>query len=148
MNEPILEKVFLALRTNFIEGFPKEHITIRYYNSIRWTVLLQDAHRLDKKLPATIVHKGTIESWTSGANRFRGLHVSSPDSMILDHLSMPHITIPTQYLKGLAIADIPSHEVVDTLWLGKKNEKNQYVWAKVSGAPVGYTALNEPEFMP
>ena len=137
INDPILEKVFLALRPNFIPGFAKEHITLRYYKTIRWSVLLQDAARMDKKLPATILHNGSIQSWTAGPNRFRGLWVSSPDSTILDHLSMPHITVPTQYLKNLNIHDIQSLEVIDTLWLGK-SVKGSYVWTKVSNAPVEY----------
>lgn len=147
INDPILEKVFLALRTNFIPDFPKEHVTLRYYKEVRWTVLLQDAARLDKKLPATIIHKG-VHMWKSGSMQYRGLHVSSPDSLILDHLSMPHITVPKAILEKTNIHEINSHEIVDSLWLGKSNGKGQYVWAKVSDAPVGYSALSNPEFMP
>lgn len=135
INNPVLEKVFLALRTNFIPNHPKEHITLRYYKSIRWDVLLADAKRLDKKLPATIVHKG-IHSWVSGRERFTGLHVSAPDSTILDHLSMPHITVSTKILNKVKMEDVPSHEVIDTLWLGKKQGDN-YLWTKVSSAPIG-----------
>lgn len=147
MNDPILEKVFLALRTNFIPDYAKEHITLRYYNEVRWSVLLKDAHRMDKKLPATIIHKG-VHMWKSGATQYRGLHVSSPDSLILDHLAMPHITIPKAILEKTNIHEIQELEIADTLWLGKSDGKGHYVWAKVSGAPVGYTALSEPEFTP
>lgn len=132
---PVLEKVFLALRTNFVPDHNKEHITLRYYNSIRWDTLLRDAARLDKKLPATIVHKG-LHSWRSGKETFTGLHVSAPDSTVLDHLAMPHITIPFHLLEKFIIDEAPSHEIVDTLWVGKK-VNGQYIWAKVSDKPIG-----------
>ena len=141
MNDPILEKVFLALRTNFVPDYPKEHVTLRYYKEVRWSVLLQDAARLDKKLPATIIHKG-IHMWKAGQTQYRGFHVSSPDSLILDHLSMPHITIPKNILEKLNVHDIQSHEVVDTLWVGQSTGKGSYVWAKASGA-----SIEAPEFV-
>lgn len=135
VSNPILEKVFLALRTNFIPGHSREHITLRYYDEVRWETLLKDAERLDKKLPATIVHKGR-HNWNANGNTFTGLLVSSPDSMILDHLNMPHITVPKRILDRTDLADIQPLEVVDTLWVSKK-VNGQFVWSKVSDAPIG-----------
>lgn len=84
--------------------------------------------------------------WKTGVIQHRGLWVKAPDSLILDHLSMPHITVPKNLLEKTDIHEIQSHEIVDTLWLGKSDGKGRYVWAKVSGAPVGYSALSHPEF--
>ena len=133
---PVLEKVFLALRTNFIPDFAKEHITLRYYKNIRWQTLLMDAARLDKKLPATVIHDGEWHTWRSGGNSFRGLWLKAPDSPIFDHLNMPHITVPNRFAKYVDLHEIPSLEVIDSLWVGRSINGN-YHWTKVSGKPVG-----------
>ncbi len=140
MNNPVLEKVFLALRPEFFPEYKLEHVTLRYYKSIRWDTLLMDAERLDRKLPATLINKGFI-NWNTGKQSFTGLSISAPDSLILDHLAMPHITVPTfiknRYVRHGDVLDIPDHYIVDTLWLGKKVDKN-YVWAKVNSKDVEF----------
>lgn len=134
---PVLNKVFLALRTNFIEGLPTEHITLRYYKNIRWDVLIQDAERLDKKLPATIVHDGKLHEWPGGkATKFTGLWVTAPDSVVLDHLNMPHITIPFSIAKELDLSSIQSHEVATQLWLGHKIN-GQQMWSRITNKQIG-----------
>jgi hypothetical protein len=138
IKDPILSKEFLALRTNFIPNHPTEHITLRYYQKdIRWSVLLQDALRLEKKLPATIVHDGKMHNWAGGANtRYFGLWVSAPDATILDHLKMPHITVPVALTKDLDLNEIPSHEIVAQLWLGYK-VNGQQMWSKINNKQIG-----------
>ena len=136
MNDPVLEKVFLALRTNFIPDYPKEHVTLRYYKMVRWSVLLDDAAKLERHLPSTIVHKG-VHHWKAGRKQYDGLWVSAPDTLLLEHLAMPHITVPTSILERTNIHDIQSHEIVDTLWLGK-SIKGNYIWSKVSNSPIEY----------
>lgn len=94
---------------------------------------------MDKKLPATIIHD-SVHAWKSGTKHYKGLWVKCPDSLILDHLAMPHITVPVKVLEKVNVHNIQSHEIVDTLWLGKSDKKGSYLWAKVSNAPI------EPEF--
>ena len=50
LNNPMLEKVFLSLRPNFFPDYHKEHITLRYYNCVRWDVLMQDCGRISAPL--------------------------------------------------------------------------------------------------
>lgn len=126
---PIVEKVFLALRPNFFPGFHKEHVTLRYYNRIRWDVLQQDARRMEKHLPQLLVpyRYDTWQAWGKGP-----LHdglILERNAGVLEHLPMPHITMDkrTWNLKPLLINLAP--QAVSTLWVGK-SINGSYVWAK------------------
>lgn len=130
IKNPMLEKVFLALRPNFFPDEPREHITLKYYNRIQWDVLLEEAARMEK-LPAIIepVHYSTWQAWGKGP-WYRGLIVSNPGGTILDHLHMPHITLTQDWDSKPLIANLEP-QIVDTLWIGKSVNK-QLIWAKVA----------------
>lgn len=149
LSNPILEKVFLALRPNFFPEYHREHITLRYYNQIRWDVLLQDCLRLEKDLPATI-NPLVYSSWKSNVDgkSFQGLLVESKDSQVLDHLEMPHVTLPNDIqLQNLGDAFELESQVVDTLWVGKKID-GQLIWARFDGRPVTAFKYAEPTVPP
>lgn len=133
----IVRKVFLALRTDFIPGLPSEHITLAYFDTIEWAKLVKSAVQFDEMLPATIVLKEamTWESWADDGV-YAGYSVTSPDSLILDHLSMPHITVPLPLLENM---ERTNHdvEIIDRLWLGKKIE-GQLRWMRINNEQIGH----------
>lgn len=135
MHRTVLSKVFLALRTDFIPGFHTEHITLAYFDEISWDKLTKRAAQLDNMLPATIVLKEAM-TWESNADNgvYAGYRVSSPDSLILDHLSMPHITVPLASIDSLEVQH--DAEVVDRLWVGKKID-GHLTWMRVSNKQIG-----------
>lgn len=134
VKNPLLEKVFLALRPNFFPGYNREHITLKYYNSIRWETLLEHGARLEKQLPATIEPEGYHRWQAFGKGQwYEGLLVSNKGGTILDHLNMPHITLPkdSHYPIGANLEP----QIVDTLWLGKSINK-QYLWVKLTNRQI------------
>lgn len=137
LSNPILEKVFLSLRPNFFPEYHKEHITLRYYNRVRWDVLMQDCGRMEKDLPATISPL-IYSSWKSNVDgkSFQGLLVESKGSGILDHLEMPHITLPDDHVFDAGVPWGLEPQIVDTLWLGKKIE-GRLIWAKYDTRSLG-----------
>lgn len=129
-----LTKVFLALRTDFIPGLPTEHITLQYFDEVYWWKLVKSAIEFDEKLPATIVLKEAME-WQSftDSQKYTGYSVHSPDSPILDHLSMPHITVPKHLIDTEPQRDV---DVIDRLWLGKRID-GHLTWMRVSNKQLG-----------
>lgn len=140
IKNPTLFKVFLALRPNFFEGVHTEHITLKYFNQIKWDELLNQAAKFDRQLPATI-HFKEYGVWypfdDTSKSRCFGAHVITEDSNILNHLQMPHISLTKEqwYYKPLAI-NVEPVQVVDTLWIGKKIN-GALVWAKVNNKQIG-----------
>jgi hypothetical protein len=141
----MLEKVFLALRTDFIPELITEHITLAYFYEIRWDALLDIAEKYDKMLPATIHLYGKMQ-WEAGGQKYQGFDVASHDSNILRMLRMPHITVPKPMLDKIQPRDLDSVQIVDRLYLGKK-VNNQLIWATVKNDQIGpgNAALNFPE---
>lgn len=127
---PIVEKVFLALRPNFFPGFHKEHVTLRYYNRIRWDVLQQDAARMEKHLPQLLVpyRYDTWRTFEKGNKYFRGLILEN-NAGVLEHLKMPHITMNEEEWDKKPVLVNLQPQAVSTLWVGK-SINGSYVWAK------------------
>ena len=142
---PMLNKVFLALRTNFVPELHSEHITLAYFFEIRWDALLDIAHKLDKQLPATIHIKEKME-WVSGEKTYNGFNVACRDSTILDKIGMPHITVPKHILDVIEPRDLEPIEVVDRLYLGKSID-HKIVWATIRNDQIGpgNAAVNWPD---
>ena len=134
---PMLNKVFLALRTNFIPELKSEHITLAYFNQIRWDALLDIAERYDNQLPATIQIYGKMK-WESNAEggEYWGFDVASHDSTILKNLNMPHITVPKWMIDQIEPRDLDSVQVIDRLHIGKK-VNNQLIWATLKNNQIG-----------
>lgn len=127
---PLAEKVFLALRPNFFPGYYKEHVTLRYYNRIRWDVLLQDAARMEKHLPALLApaRYDTWQAWGKGP-QYKGL-ILERNSMLLEHLNMPHITMDNKTWNSKPLFIHLAPQAVSTLWVGK-SINGSYVWTKL-----------------
>jgi hypothetical protein len=143
IKQPYLAKVFLALRTNFIPELRDEHITLAYFQEIRWDALLDIAEKYDKMLPATIQIYGKMTWKGFDGGEYHGFDVNSWDSNILRMLKMPHITVPKHILDMIKPIDLEPVEVVDRLYLGKKIN-GQLVWATVKSDQIGpgHAALN------
>jgi hypothetical protein len=136
IKNPTLEKVFIALRTNFFENYPKEHITLKYFHSITWLRLLQECSRLEQQLPATI-QPMYYQAWQSRSKDGKwnyGLVVDCMDTPIVNHLNMPHITLPKE-LPTPAVGNMEP-QIVDTLWIGK-SINGHYIWAKHNSKQLG-----------
>lgn len=133
----MLNKVFLALRTNFIPELKSEHITLAYFKQIRWDALLDISERYDNQLPATIHLYGKMR-WESNADggEYWGFDVASSDSNILQHLEMPHITVPKSLLDTLEPRDMDPVQVIDRLYIGKK-VNSQLMWATIKNNQIG-----------
>ncbi len=136
IQQPYLQKVFLALRTNFIPELESEHITLAYFYEIRWDALLDIAEKYDKMLPATIHIRPKMEWMSAEGKDYQGFSVASHDSNILRMLNMPHITVPKHILDVIDEHDLEPIEVVDRLYLGKKIN-GQLIWATVKNNQIG-----------
>lgn len=128
-----LYKVFLALRTDFIPNLRTEHITLDYYKEIGWDDLTKRAKELDSMLPATIVLKEAKEWESFEGGAYTGYGVASPDSHILDHLNMPHITVPQHSMDKTTKRDV---EIIDRLWMGKKIDGRLH-WMRIGTNQIG-----------
>jgi hypothetical protein len=138
IKNPTLEKVFIALRTNFFENYPKEHITLKYFNSVKWDKLLEVCGQLEQQLPATIrpLHYSTWKSFLPEGRYHNGLLVDCQDSTVLDRLGMPHITLPKEYLQTGPMPGDMEPQIVDTLWIGK-SINGLYIWTKHNSKQLG-----------
>jgi hypothetical protein len=138
IKNPTLEKVFIALRTNFFEDYPKEHITLKYFHSITWETLLRECAQMEERLPATIrpLFYSTWQSWSQSPSWYEGLIVDSQDSLIFGSLNMPHTTLPTGYIKTGPPPGDMEPQIVDTLWIGK-SINGHYIWAKHNSKQLG-----------
>lgn len=147
IKQPMLEKVFLALRTNFVPEYHSEHITLEYFQEVRWDALLDIANKLDKILPATIHIKEKIEwqGFDSEPQKYNGFSVVCRDSNILHRVKMPHITVPKYILDMINPLDMEPIEVVDRLYLGK-SINHKIVWATIRNNQIGpgNAAVNWP----
>jgi hypothetical protein len=135
IKQPMLYKVFLALRTNFFPTYKNEHVTLVYFHEIRWDALLDVAHNLDRQLPATIRFDGFSE-WEAESRTFCGALVSCHDTDIFKWVSMPHITLDEQTILEANVFDIPPYEVIDRLYIGKKIN-GQLIWATIKTNQIG-----------
>lgn len=135
IKQPMLNKVFLALRTNFIPELTTEHITLAYFKEIRWDALLDISEKYDTMTPATI-HIGKKIVWESEGKDYYGFGASCHDSNILRHLLMPHITVPKHMLDVIYPLDLDPVQVMDRIWVGKKID-GHLIWATVSSTQMG-----------
>lgn len=136
IKQPMFTKVFLALRTNFIPELESEHITLNYFNEIRWDAVLEFAEKYDSQLPATI-HLLSPHTWEGfDGGTFYGFNVACHDSEILSHLKMPHITVPKFMMDQLDPYDLDSVQVIDRLYLGKK-VNGKLIWTKLKDKEIG-----------
>ena len=144
IKQPMLTKVFLALRTNFFPEYRDEHVTLAYFYEIRWDALLDVAEKLDQQLPATI-HFKRFHEWEAESRTFCGALVTCSDTDILKYVSMPHITLPQQLVQETYAPDVEPVEIVDRLYLGKK-VNDQLIWATIKNNQIGpgNAAVNFP----
>jgi hypothetical protein len=95
---------------------------------------------MEEQLPATIrpMYYSTWQSYPQSDGPWHfGLIVDSLDSPILNHLNMPHITLPPRPEAYPAPGDMREYpEVVDTLWIGK-SINGHYIWAKHNSKQLG-----------
>lgn len=147
IKQPMLNKVFLALRTNFVPELRSEHITLEYFKEIRWDALLDIANKLDQMLPATIHVKEKMEWESFEGGNFTGFSVVCRDSNILNRVKMPHITVPRHILDMINPLDMEPVEVIDRLYLGKSID-HKIVWATIRNDQIGpgNAALNWPSY--
>jgi hypothetical protein len=146
IKQPMLQKVFLALKTNFIPELETEHITLAYYPEIRFDALLDLAAKYDNMLPATIHLHGKM-NWVGYDDRqYWGYEVAASDSAILSHLKMPHITVPFHLLEQIKTIDLEPIQIMDTLHLGKR-VGDKLIWAKINGNQIGLDNDNPASFL-
>ena len=145
IKQPMLNKVFLALRTNFVPELQSEHITLEYFQEIRWDALLDIANKLDNMLPATIHIKEKMEWQGFDGKTYNGFSVVCRDSNILHRVKMPHITVPKHILDMINMLDIEPIEVIDRLYIGKSID-HKIVWATIKNNQIGpgNAAVNWP----
>jgi hypothetical protein len=92
---------------------------------------------MEEQLPATIspLYYQAWQSWEGTGRSWNfGLVVDCMDTPIVNHLNMPHITLPKEIPHPAPGAMEP--QIVDTLWIGK-SIKGHYIWAKHNSKQLG-----------
>lgn len=130
----ILEKVFLALRTNYFGDMVQdEHITLKYFQKAEFANVIGDAQNLEPHVPTEISLNG-MANWQAGNMYYEGALVNQFENPeLFRHTTMPHITIRKSdrpLSNATFVPEFYDREIVDTIWLGKK-VKGSIKWMPV-----------------